>query len=90
MVEAYRTETPAMDADLADEISASDAITFTSSSTASNFLSRYGTGCLPALVVSIGPITNRTLEEFGVRNSVVAAKHDMSGLVNALVSALNQ
>ncbi|TAN28996.1 MAG: uroporphyrinogen-III C-methyltransferase [Actinomycetota bacterium] len=90
VVEAYRTETPAMDADLADEISASDAITFTSSSTASNFLSRYGTGCLPALVVSIGPITNRTLEEFGVRNSVVAAKHDMSGLVNALVSALNQ
>ena len=90
VVKAYRTETPPMDAELAEKIAASDAITFASSSAASNFLSQYGVGCLPALVISIGPITSKTLEEFGVRNTVTAATHDIGGLVNTLVSSLNQ
>lgn len=85
VVEAYRTETPLLDEALEEEIANSDAITFTSSSTVSNFISRYGSRCLPSRVVSIGPVTTRTLEQFGVRGVSTATVHNLGGIVDAIV-----
>lgn len=85
VVEAYRTETPSLDEALEEEIANSDAITFTSSSTVSNFLSRYGSRCLPSRVVSIGPVTTRTLEQLGVQGVSTATVHNLDGLLEVIV-----
>lgn len=66
------------------------AVTFTSSSTVSNFfalLRHAGFPSLPAEVaaVSIGPITSRTLREHGVEPAMEAAEFTIPGLVAALV-----
>ena len=86
VVEAYRTEAPPTRPALVEVISGSDAIIFTSSSTASNFLAGYGLGSLPALVVSIGPVTTKTLEENGVHEVVTAAVHNMDGVIEAVLN----
>ncbi len=66
-----------------------DAITFTSSSTVSNFCSVVGdfTGPQP-LVVSIGPVTSDTARSHGLRIDAEAATHDIDGVVTALLAAL--
>lgn len=86
VVEAYRTEAPSTRPALVEAISGSDAIIFTSSSTASNFLAGYGLDSLPALVVSIGPVTTKTLEENGVHEVVTAAVHNMDGVIEAVLN----
>jgi uroporphyrinogen III methyltransferase / synthase len=60
-------------------------VTFTSSSTVRFFLD--GAGGLPsdARVVSIGPVTSATLREHGIEPHVEAARHDIDGLVTAIV-----
>jgi uroporphyrinogen III methyltransferase / synthase len=67
---------------------AADYITFTSSSTVEFFLQAAGgdAGLSPATrVVSIGPITSETLREHGLEPHVEAARHDVQGIVDALV-----
>lgn len=59
-----------------------DLITFTSSSTVENFVAAYGVPKIP--VAAIGPITARTLENFGVKPAVVAEEFTISGLVEAI------
>jgi uroporphyrinogen III methyltransferase / synthase len=60
-------------------------VTFTSSSTVRFFLD--GVGALPggARAVSIGPVTSETLREHGIEPHVEAARHDIDGLVTAIV-----
>ena len=61
-----------------------DAITFTSSSTVTNFCDLVG--ALPdpqPLVVSIGPVTSATARERGLRVDVEADPHTIDGLVDA-------
>ena len=61
-------------------------VTFTSSSTVRFLLE---SGVRPpegARVVSIGPVTSATAEEHGVRVAVEAERHDVDGLVAALVA----
>jgi uroporphyrinogen III methyltransferase/synthase len=59
-------------------------ITFTSSSTVRYFLESAKVG--PATrVVSIGPVTSETLREHGIQVDVEAERHDIDGLVEALV-----
>jgi uroporphyrinogen III methyltransferase / synthase len=72
------------DATLA-EIAAADYVTFTSSSTVTRFLE--ATGGVPngARVVSIGPVTSATAREHGLEVHVEAERHDIDGLVEALV-----
>jgi uroporphyrinogen-III synthase len=92
VVDAYRTEMPLTSLNLARELFAGgstvDAVTFTSSSTAENFMEVLReTGCevpprLPA--VSIGPITSRTLRESGWEPAAEAAEHSVEGLVRAV------
>ena len=66
-----------------------DYITFTSSSTVRYFID--GAGGEPALsprtrIVSIGPVTTRTLREHQLDPHVEATQHDIDGVVDALVA----
>ena len=63
-----------------------DALTFTSSSTVTNFCDLVGP--LPApqpLVISIGPVTSTTARARGLRVDIEAAEHTIAGVVTALV-----
>ncbi len=68
---------------------AADYITFTSSSTVRFFIQAAGAGAAlsPATrVVSIGPVTSATLREHGLEPHVQARRHDIDGLVQALLA----
>ncbi len=60
-------------------------VTFTSSSTVRFFLSAGGEVPAAARVVSIGPVTSATAGEHGLQVDVEAERHDVDGLVEALV-----
>ena len=64
-----------------------DYLTFTSSSTVRNFAEAVGDR-LPgaARVVSIGPVTSEAAREAGLDVAVEAERHDVEGLVEALVA----
>jgi uroporphyrinogen III methyltransferase / synthase len=66
-----------------------DFITFTSSSTVRNFVKTAGNG-IPnrARVVSIGPVTSEAIREAGLSVDVEAERHDVEGLVGALLDAV--
>ena len=87
VVETYRTVAPA---DLAERARAVLArkphwITFTSSSTVTNFVAAAGREALSLLkVASIGPITSATLREHEIEPTVEAQPHTIGGLVEAL------
>jgi uroporphyrinogen III methyltransferase/synthase len=89
VVEAYQTvapEIPALDHLL---IPPPDAITFTSSSTATNFAKLVGQDRLAevlrgTVVASIGPVTSETLRKLGLAVTVEAAESTMAGLVKAI------
>ncbi len=64
-----------------------DWITFASSSAVKNFMAlgiSLPSGCR---VASIGPVTTATLAEFGLTPDVEAKKHDIPGLVQAILRA---
>lgn len=85
VVEAYRTSAATPNPELSGQIAESDAIVFTSSSTASNFLASYGSQALPPLVISIGPVTTETLASHGIGKVATSAEHDVTGVLNTLV-----
>jgi uroporphyrinogen III methyltransferase/synthase len=88
VVEAYRTRPADPSASALAEAGKADAITFTSSSTVTNFLQVAGLDAVPPAVVCIGPVTAATAREAGLTVDVVATEHTMDGLVRALVAAL--
>lgn len=88
VVDAYRTLPLVPSGDVLDAISGADAITFTSSSTVSNFCDAIGAERVPGLVVSIGPITSGTARARGIDVAAEAEEHTIDGLVGALVGAL--
>ena len=70
-----------------------DYITFTSSSTVENFLAAAGiTGSgagsfsPQTRIVSIGPVTSKTLSEHGLEPHVEAERHDVDGVIAALLA----
>ncbi len=94
VVDAYQTVVPAASCDalrnvFADSKNLPDAITFTSSSTVTNFFrllhqagfSEWPTGMA---AISIGPITSRTLREHGIDPVAEAGEYAIPGLVAAL------
>lgn len=86
----YRTVPAAPDPDAVARVRAGDvdAITFTSSSTVTNFCDLVGPLGRPPLVVSIGPVTSATARERGLRVDAEAAEHTIDGLVAALRDTL--
>lgn len=65
-----------------------DWITFTSSSTVRHFLELLGDrrGLLEGVkLASIGPVTSQTVRELGLTVALEAERHDIAGLVEALV-----
>jgi uroporphyrinogen III methyltransferase/synthase len=62
-------------------------VTFTSSSTVAFFLDAIdGEISADARLVSIGPVTSAALRERGLEPHVEAERHDIDGLVDALVA----
>ncbi|MCU1457332.1 MAG: uroporphyrinogen-III synthase/uroporphyrinogen-III C-methyltransferase [Actinomycetia bacterium] len=66
-----------------------DAVTFTSSSTVTNFCAAVGPVATPApLVVSIGPVTSATAVEQGLQVGAEATEHTIDGVVDTLIGLL--
>jgi uroporphyrinogen III methyltransferase / synthase len=86
VVEAYRTEQAPLAEGQAAAVAGADVVTFTSSSTVSNFLAAMGGRPIPPAVAAIGPITAATAREHGLAVDVEAAVHTIDGLVDALVA----
>jgi len=82
----YETVAEALDDDAREAALAADYITFTSSSTVTRFLDAAGAAPGEATrIVSIGPVTSATLRERGLEPDVEAERHDIDGVVAALV-----
>ena len=69
-----------------------DVITFTASSTVSNFVSAFPDDRLPAIlgdadVACMGPVTADTARKLGLPVSIVAREYTTHGLVQAIVEA---
>ena len=88
VVEAYRTAVATPAAEALTAAAAASAVTFTSSSTVTNYLAVAGDLPVPPVVACIGPITADTARAAGLTVDVVAAEHTIDGLVSALVEAL--
>jgi uroporphyrinogen III methyltransferase / synthase len=86
VVEAYRTEQAPLAEEQAAAVAGADVVTFTSSSTVSNFLAAMGGRPVPPVVAAIGPITAATAREHGLAVDVEAEVHTIDGLVDALVA----
>ena len=71
-----------------EALAAADAVTFTSSSTVRFLLEALGsdrTALDGARAVSIGPVTSATARELGLEVATEATRHDIDGLVDALI-----
>jgi uroporphyrinogen III methyltransferase/synthase len=69
-----------------EQAQTADYITFTSSSTVRFFLQAGGTPSPETRIVSIGPVTSATLREHELEPHVEAERHDLAGLVDALLA----
>jgi uroporphyrinogen III methyltransferase/synthase len=87
VVALYETVAEPIGARQRAAIAGADYVTFTSSSTVRFFFESIGDD-LPggARLVSIGPVTSEALREHGREPDVEAARHDIDGLVAALVA----
>jgi uroporphyrinogen III methyltransferase/synthase len=88
VVTLYETVAETPDPDQLERAGDADFVTFTSSSTVRNFLEASPNG-IPdqAKVVSIGPVTSEAAREAGLTVDVEAERHDIDGLVEALLAA---
>ncbi len=90
VVALYRTVVEPLEAAQVESVRGADYVTFTSSSTVTNFLRAAGApdawrdGGRPRLA-SIGPVTSATLREHGLEPDVEATEHYIGGLIDALV-----
>lgn len=88
VVPLYRTVAEDLDPETLESAADADYVTFTSSSTVKNLLAAMPGGSLPGSprTVSIGPVTSATARELGVEVDVEATRHDIDGLIEALVA----
>jgi uroporphyrinogen-III synthase len=98
VAEAYETHVPAgakakLNRLFAVDASRPDVVTFTSSSTAANFLELLAKEHYESLrdivLASIGPITSATLTQAGFRPEVEAKEFTMAGLVQAIADLVS-
>ncbi|MFQ5449697.1 MAG: uroporphyrinogen-III C-methyltransferase [Nitrospinaceae bacterium] len=91
VVSAYRTLPPeTKNEDLFNRLKARsiDMVTFTSSSTVTNFLQLIGSDRRPLLegvkIAAIGPITAKTAQDEGLRVEIIPEQYTVEGLVEAI------
>jgi uroporphyrinogen III methyltransferase / synthase len=88
VVAVYDTVRERLDESQLDQLAAADYVTFTSSSTVRFLLEAIGGADrfpVSARVVSIGPVTSQTARDLGLEVHVEAERHDVEGLVEALL-----
>ncbi len=97
VVEAYQTVTPDISAEELTRLLTPppDVITFTSSSTATNFAKlvgkdRLGQTLHGVIIASIGPVTSETLRKLGLTVTFEARESTMAGLVKAIQEYFSQ
>jgi uroporphyrinogen-III synthase len=95
VVEAYRTAVPKDIAQRTREVffgpRPPDWITFTSSSTVTNFVQAAGAAALEHVrIASIGPVTTAAIRRCGLSVAAEADPYTMDGLVQAIASAARQ
>jgi uroporphyrinogen III methyltransferase/synthase len=87
VVALYETVREAPDDDAVAAAQDADYVTFTSSSTVTNLTVALGDRFpAKARIVSIGPITSETVREAGLEVAVEADRHDVDGLLTALLA----
>jgi uroporphyrinogen III methyltransferase/synthase len=91
VVALYETLAEQPDPAALERAQEADFITFTSSSTVKNFVEAVD-GRLPrdATIISIGPVTTEAAREAGLTVDVEAERHDIDGLVEALLAAASE
>ncbi len=85
VLELYDTVAEPLGEPQVDAVRSADYVTFTSSSTVRFLLGSLGGAGLRGRLVSIGPVTSATLREHGLDADVEAERHDVDGLVDALI-----
>ncbi len=86
VVALYETVREQPDAEAIEAAQAADYVTFTSSSTVRNLTEALGDRFpAKARIVSIGPVTSEAAREAGLRVDVEAERHDVDGLLAALL-----
>ncbi len=89
VVTLYETVAEEPEAEALERARDADFITFTSSSTVRNFVEAAGNGILGGTrIVSIGPVTSQAIRDAGLTVDVEAERHDIDGLVGALLDAV--
>ena len=87
VLELYETVAEPLSQPQRDAVVAADYVTFTSSSTVEFFFAQAADAVAPqARLISIGPVTSETLRAHGHEPDVEADRHDIDGLVDALVA----
>jgi uroporphyrinogen III methyltransferase/synthase len=87
VVALYETVAEVPEPEAIEAAQDADYVTFTSSSTVTNFVSALGGREPPeGRVVAIGPVTAHTARERGLDVHVEAERHDLDGLVDALLA----
>jgi uroporphyrinogen III methyltransferase/synthase len=85
VVPLYDTVAEPLDDGRRAALEAADYVTFSSSSTVRFLIEAAGAFPDGARLVSIGPVTSATAREHGLTVDVEATRHDIDGLVEALV-----
>jgi uroporphyrinogen III methyltransferase/synthase len=87
VVALYETVREAPDEQAIAAAQGADYVTFTSSSTVKNLTEALGERFpAAARIVSIGPVTSETVREAGLKVAVEADRHDVDGLLSALLA----
>jgi uroporphyrinogen III methyltransferase/synthase len=89
LLDVYETVAEAPEAGVIEQAVCADYITFTSSSTVRFFLEAAGgAGAISqaSRIVSIGPVTSDALREHGLEPHLEAERHDVEGIVEALLA----
>jgi uroporphyrinogen III methyltransferase/synthase len=86
MIALYETVPERLSEEQLARVAQADYVTFTSSSTVRYLLESAGAAALGAArLVSIGPVTSATLRERGLEPHVEASRHDIEGVIEALL-----
>jgi uroporphyrinogen III methyltransferase/synthase len=86
VISLYETVREQPDTEAIEAAQSADYVTFTSSSTVTNLIEALGDRFPPnARIVSIGPVTSETAKAAGLSVDVEAERHDIDGLLAALL-----